>query len=94
LIARIGVERRLELRDVNGCHHPQHPQAIEAVMTTVSHLPKKGYRTIRLPLSEAEYDQFLTDRPYTKSRLEQGKCGSKDIGMGVGNQDIAGFVLL
>lgn len=40
-------------------------------MTTVSHPPKKGYRTIRLPLTEAEYDRFLTDRPYAKSRLEE-----------------------
>jgi hypothetical protein len=40
-------------------------------MTAVSHPPKKGYRTIRLPLTEAEYDQFLTDRLYAKSRLEE-----------------------
>ncbi len=40
-------------------------------MTTVSHPPKKGYRTIRLPLGEPEYDQFITDRPYAKSRLEE-----------------------
>ena len=40
-------------------------------MTTVSHPPKKGYRTIRLPLSEPEYDQFIQDRPYARSRLEE-----------------------
>ena len=39
-------------------------------MTTVAHLPKKGYRTIRLPLAESEYDRFLTDRSYAKDRLE------------------------
>ena len=39
-------------------------------MTTVAHTPKKGYRTIRLPLAESEYDRFLTDRSYAKDRLE------------------------
>ena len=39
-------------------------------MTTVAHPPKKGYRTIRLPLTESEYDRFLTDRSYAKARLE------------------------
>jgi hypothetical protein len=36
-------------------------------MTTVSPLPKKGYRPIRLPLGEPEYDRFITDRSYAKS---------------------------
>jgi len=40
-------------------------------MTTVAHPPKKGYRTIRLPLAESEYDRFLTDRSYAKARLEE-----------------------
>src|SRR5438094_2971456 len=44
---------------------------IEAGMTTVAHPPKKGYRTIRLPLAESEYDRFLTDRSYAKDRLEE-----------------------
>jgi hypothetical protein len=35
-------------------------------MTTVAHAPKKGYRTIRLPLAEPEYDRFLTNRAYAK----------------------------
>jgi hypothetical protein len=39
-------------------------------MTTVAHPPKKGYRTIRLPLAESAYDRFLTDRSYAKDRLE------------------------
>src|SRR3989442_4939929 len=43
---------------------------IEEGMTTVAHPPKKGYRTIRLPLAESEYDRFLTDRSYAKDRLE------------------------
>jgi hypothetical protein len=39
-------------------------------MVTVSHSPKKGYRTIRLPLAESEYDRFLSDRAYARSRLD------------------------
>ena len=38
-------------------------------MTTVAHAPKKGYRTIRLPLAEPEYDRFLTNRAYAKAQL-------------------------
>ena len=40
-------------------------------MTPGAHPPKKGYRTIRLPLAESEYDRFLTDRSYAKDRLEE-----------------------
>jgi hypothetical protein len=40
-------------------------------MTTVAHPPQKGYRTIRLPLAESEYDRFLTDRSSAKDRLEE-----------------------
>jgi hypothetical protein len=40
-------------------------------MTTVAHPPKKGYRTIRLPLAESEYDRFLSDRAYAKARLDE-----------------------
>jgi hypothetical protein len=40
-------------------------------MTTVAHPPKKGYRTIRLPLAESEYERFLTDRSSAKDRLEE-----------------------
>lgn len=40
-------------------------------MTTVAQPPKKGYRTIRLPLAESEYGRFLTDRSYAKDRLEE-----------------------
>jgi len=40
-------------------------------MTTVAQPPKKGYRTIRLPLAESEYDRFLTDRSYAENRLEE-----------------------
>ncbi|MDH3600550.1 MAG: hypothetical protein OEU26_13020 [Candidatus Tectomicrobia bacterium] len=40
-------------------------------MTTVSHPPRKGYRTIRLHLGEREYDRFLQDHTYAKARLEE-----------------------
>jgi hypothetical protein len=43
----------------------------EAAMDTVTHPPKKGYRTIRLPLSESEYDRFLSNRSYAKARLDE-----------------------
>jgi hypothetical protein len=39
-------------------------------MTPGAHPPKKGYRTIRLPLAESEYGRFLTDRSSAKDRLE------------------------
>ena len=40
-------------------------------MTTVTHPLKKGYRTIRLPLVESEYDRFLSARAYAKARLDE-----------------------
>ena len=39
-------------------------------MANVAHPPKKGYRTIRLPLAESEYDRFLRDRAYARTRLD------------------------
>ena len=44
---------------------------IEAGMITGAHAPKKGYRTIRVPLAESEYDRFLTNRAYAKAQLEE-----------------------
>jgi hypothetical protein len=44
---------------------------IEGAMANVTHLPKKGYRTLRLPLAESEYDRFLSDRAYAKARLDE-----------------------
>jgi len=44
---------------------------IEVAMATVTHPLKKGYRTIRLPLSESEYDRFLSDRAYARTRLDE-----------------------
>ena len=44
---------------------------IEGAMANVTHLPKKGYRTLRLPLAASEYDRFLSDRAYAKARLDE-----------------------
>jgi hypothetical protein len=38
-------------------------------MTTVAHQAKKGYRTLRLPLAEHEYDLFVSDKTFAKERL-------------------------
>jgi len=40
-------------------------------MITGAHAPQKGYRTIRLPLAESEYDRFLTNRAYAILRAGQ-----------------------
>jgi len=40
-------------------------------MITVAHPPTKGYRTIRVPLAEHEYERFLSDRTYAKARLQE-----------------------
>jgi len=40
-------------------------------MTMRAHPTKKGYRTIRLPLTESAYDRFLTDRASAKARREE-----------------------
>ena len=40
-------------------------------MTTVVYHRTKGYRTLRLPLAEHEYDQFASDHAFAKERLEQ-----------------------
>lgn len=40
-------------------------------MSSVAQSPPQGYRTIRLPLAEHEYDRFLTDRTYAKDRLQE-----------------------
>jgi len=48
-----------------------HISPIEAAMSPISHPPKKGYRTIRLPVAESEYDRFLTDRSYAQALLDE-----------------------
>ena len=39
-------------------------------MPTVTPPPKKGYRTLRVPLAASAYDRFLIDRVYAKARLD------------------------
>lgn len=39
-------------------------------MTTVIDHPRRGYRTIRLPLSEADYEQFMTDGEVARAQLD------------------------
>ena len=48
-------------------------------MSPVAHPPAKGYRTIRLPLAEAEYERFLTDGPYAKERLQDLQALSPEL---------------
>ena len=40
-------------------------------MTTVAHPPTQGYRTIRFPLLEHEYERVLADRDYARSQLQE-----------------------
>src|ERR1700747_2146887 len=65
-----GVEPRPRLRDVR-VESSTLASHIEAGMTTLAHPTKKGYGTIRLPLTESAYDRFLTDRSEAKARLEE-----------------------
>lgn len=39
-------------------------------MTTVAHHPPKGYRTLRLPIGEHEYDEFISESGLARQRLE------------------------
>ena len=40
-------------------------------MTTVAHRPPRGYRTLRLPLAEADYEQFISKGEFAKGQLDQ-----------------------
>ena len=40
-------------------------------MPTVTDRPKRGYRTIRLPLAEADYERFISDEAFARAQLEQ-----------------------
>lgn len=40
-------------------------------MATVAHRPARGYRTIRLPIAEADYAQFMTDEEFAKAQLDR-----------------------
>ncbi len=40
-------------------------------MTTGARQPQKGYRTLRFPLTEHEYDPFLSENAFAQERLAQ-----------------------
>lgn len=40
-------------------------------MTTVAYRPTRGYRTIRLPIAEADYERFMTDGEFAKAQLDR-----------------------
>ena len=40
-------------------------------MPTVTDRPKRGYRTIRLPLAEADYERFISDEAFARAQLDQ-----------------------
>jgi hypothetical protein len=39
-------------------------------MNTVAHPPARGYRTIRLPIAEADYERFMADNEFAKATLQ------------------------
>jgi hypothetical protein len=39
-------------------------------MSTVTQRPARGYRTLRLPLAEADYERFLSEGEFAKAQLE------------------------
>jgi hypothetical protein len=40
-------------------------------MTTLSHQTKKGDRALRLPLSEPDYELFVSDKTFARDQLDQ-----------------------
>jgi len=40
-------------------------------MTTVTQPSRRGYRTLRLPISEADYERFMTDKAFAKAHLDE-----------------------
>jgi len=38
-------------------------------MNTVAHRPARGYRTLRLPIAEADYGRFMSDNAFAKEKL-------------------------
>ncbi len=40
-------------------------------MSTVAHRPRRGYRTLRLPLSEADYERFMNEGEFAKVPLDE-----------------------
>ena len=40
-------------------------------MSTVTHRARRGYRTLRLPLSEADYERFMNEGAFAKAQLDE-----------------------
>lgn len=40
-------------------------------MSTVTHRARRGYRTLRLPLSEADYERFMNEGAFAKAQLNE-----------------------
>jgi hypothetical protein len=40
-------------------------------MTTVAHQAKKGYRTLRFPIAEHDYERCVSDKTVARERLDQ-----------------------
>lgn len=38
-------------------------------MSTLAHRPARGYRTLRLPIAEADYERFMSDNAFAKEKL-------------------------
>jgi hypothetical protein len=38
---------------------------------TVAHRPTRGYRTIRLPIAEAEYERFMNESEFAKAQIDR-----------------------
>ena len=43
----------------------------EAAVDTVAHRPTRGYRTIRLPIAEAEYERFMNESEFAKAQIDR-----------------------
>lgn len=40
-------------------------------MATITDRPRRGYRTLRWALAEADYERFLSDGEFAKTQLDQ-----------------------
>jgi hypothetical protein len=40
-------------------------------MSRVAHQLAEGYRTLRLPIAEADHEQFITDSEFAKEQLDR-----------------------
>jgi hypothetical protein len=40
-------------------------------MSTVAHRPRRGYRTLRLPINEADYERFMNEGEFAKAQFEE-----------------------